>query len=139
MSDAQPERAWFDKADQDLEMARRALGPENALPVMACYHAQQCAEKDLKGYLVSRAIRFRFVHDLIYLIQLCGEREPAFEELMSAAEVLGEYGTAVRYPMEGEEEPDEETAREAIGLAEQIATFVVRRSHGDTDDFEEEK
>ncbi len=29
MSDVSPEREWFEKADQDLEMARRALGPEN--------------------------------------------------------------------------------------------------------------
>ena len=32
MNDVRPERAWFEKADQDLEMDRRALGdkdPEN--------------------------------------------------------------------------------------------------------------
>ena len=44
MSGVSPEQEWFEKADQDLEMARRALGPEKPLPGMACYHAQQCAE-----------------------------------------------------------------------------------------------
>ena len=31
MNDVRPERAWFERADQDLEMARQALGknPEN--------------------------------------------------------------------------------------------------------------
>ena len=29
MNDVRPERAWFEKAGQDLEMACRALGPEN--------------------------------------------------------------------------------------------------------------
>lgn len=29
MNNVLPERAWFEKADQDLEMARRALGPQN--------------------------------------------------------------------------------------------------------------
>ena len=53
---------------------------------------------------------------------------------MSVAEVLGEYGTAARYPVGNEEEPDEEVARGAIQLAEQIATFVVQQSH---DDIEE--
>ena len=52
MSDGWPERDWFEKADQDLELARRALGPGKPLPGMACYHAQQCAEKYLKGYLI---------------------------------------------------------------------------------------
>ena len=29
MSDVSPEQDWFEKADQDLEMARRALGQKN--------------------------------------------------------------------------------------------------------------
>ena len=126
MSDGWPEREWFEKADQDLELARRALGPGKPLPEMACYHAQQCAEKYLKGYLIAHSVPFRFVHDLVYLTQLCTAREPAFEELMSAAEILGEYGATVRYPMEGSEEPDLEAAREAIRLAEQVAALVVQ-------------
>ena len=35
MNEAQPEQGWFEKADQDLEMARRAMGPEKPLPAMA--------------------------------------------------------------------------------------------------------
>ena len=56
MSDGWPERDWFEKADQDLELARRALGPGKPLPGMACYHAQQCAEKYLKGYLIAHSV-----------------------------------------------------------------------------------
>ena len=128
MNDVLPERAWFEKADQDLEMARRALGPEKPLPGMACYHAQQCAEKYLKGYLIAQSISFRFVHDLVYLTQLCAAQELVFEELMSAAEILGEYGVTMRYPMEDSEEPDIESAREAIELAEQVVALVRRVS-----------
>lgn len=50
MSARPPEHDWFEKAEQDLEMA--------------CYHCQQCAEKYLKGFLVSRSVEFRPVHDL---------------------------------------------------------------------------
>jgi HEPN domain-containing protein len=50
--------------------------------------------------------------------------EPDFSELLSATEILGEYGTKVRYPSEEEAGPDEEAAREAIRLAEQVTTFV---------------
>ena len=49
MTDARPELAWFAKAGADLEMARRALGPDQPLPDMACFHAQQCAEKVPQG------------------------------------------------------------------------------------------
>ncbi len=50
MSGRPPEQEWFEKAEQDLEMARRAMLPGAPIPEMACYHAQQCAEKHLKGY-----------------------------------------------------------------------------------------
>ena len=49
-----PPKDLFKKADQDLKMAYRAMDPEDPIPAMACYHAQQCAEKYLKGYLVAR-------------------------------------------------------------------------------------
>ena len=49
MSGVSPKRDWSEKADQYLDMARRALGPEKPLPGMACYHAQQCAEKVGQG------------------------------------------------------------------------------------------
>ena len=122
-----PEKDWFEKADQDLEMARRALGPGKPLPEMACCHAQQCAEKYLKGYLIAHSVPFRFVPDLVYLTQLCTARESAFGELMLVAEILGEYAATTRYPMEGTEEPDIEAGREAIRLAEQVATFVLQQ------------
>ncbi len=126
MNDESPERDWFEKADQDLEMARRALEPGQPLPEMACYHAQQCAEKYLKGYLIAHSVSFRFVHDLIYLTQLCIAHDPTFEKLMPAIEILDEYGATTRYPMEGSVEPDIEAAKEAIRLAVQVATLVKK-------------
>ena len=49
MSDVSPERDWFEKADQDLEMACRALGPEK--PV-------QRTENILKKSISSRSSVF---------------------------------------------------------------------------------
>ena len=90
MSGPRPEQAWFEKAEQFLEMARRAMLPGNPFPDMACYHARQCAEKYLKGFLVSRSHRFNFVHDLFYLTQECAKLQPAFLELALAAETFGQ-------------------------------------------------
>lgn len=124
MSGPRPEQDWFNKAEQFLEMARRAMLSKNPFPDMACYHAQQCAEKYLKGFLVSRSHRFNFVHDLFYLTQECAKLQSAFLELALAAETLGRYGAGVRYPMENFVDPDEEEAWEAIKLAGKVATFV---------------
>ncbi len=119
-----PPKDWFKKADQDLKMAYRAMDPEDPIPAMACYHAQQCAEKYLKGYLVARNTRFRPVHDLVYLTQECTKREPAFEEIASTVQTLMQYGGGIRYPKQGFEDPDEDEARKAIKLAESVAAFV---------------
>ena len=126
MTATPPERAWFAKADDDLELARRALGPGRPLPAMACYHAQQCAEKHLKGYLVAHDVPFRLVHDLDYLIQLCVPLNPAFESLTPAVEILNSYIASGRYPSEDAEEADLQAAQEAIHQAQQIADFVLQ-------------
>lgn len=123
---------WFDKAQNDLEMARRALMPSKPLPDMACYHAQQCAEKYLKGYLVWRQVEFRWVHDLIYLMQLCQAQDSSFNILLDAADVLNSYATEVRYPVETEAiQPDQTGAEEAIRLAEQIVDFIKDKVDSD--------
>ena len=120
MSDVSPEQKWFEKADQDLEMARRALGPEKPLPEMACYHAQQCAEKYLKGYLIAHSVPFRFVHDLVYLTQLCTAREPAFEELITVpAWVCDQCGEAYF------EEREVDAIQSAIKGLDQQAELLV--------------
>ena len=127
MTDARPEHAWFAKADDDLETARRVLGPERPLPAIACYHAQQCAEKYLKGYLVAHDVPFRFVHELGYLINLCADLNPAFADLRPVAVALNPYVATVRYPSEAAREPNIATAQTAIRQAQQIADFVLQR------------
>ena len=119
-----PPEDWFEKAEQDLEMAHRALDGGTPLPAMACYHCQQCAEKYLKGYLVYVSKSFRPVHDLFYLTQQCAESNPAFEEIASTAQKLMRYGGGIRYPRQGFEDPDEDEGRRAIKLAESVASFV---------------
>ena len=126
MTDRRPEHAWFAKADDDLELARRALGPDRALPTLACFHAQQCAEKYLKGYLVAHGVPFRFVHDLGYLIDLCTGLDPAFADLMPAAITLNPYVGTARYPAEAAQEPGIPKAQEAIRRAQRIADFVLQ-------------
>ncbi|MDE2990212.1 MAG: HEPN domain-containing protein [Chloroflexota bacterium] len=127
MTDTPPEQAWFDKAAEDLEIARRALGPDRPFPAAACFHAQQCAEKYLKGYLVAHDVPFRFVHDLGYLIGLCAGVNPALASLRPAAITLNPYVAIARYPSEAAQEPDIEAAEKAIAVAEQIAAAVARK------------
>jgi HEPN domain-containing protein len=45
-------RAWLQKAADDLEVAARCLAAAPLLTGPAAFHAQQAAEKSLKGFLV---------------------------------------------------------------------------------------
>jgi len=118
-------RTWYARAAADMTLAGRALDPVEPLAELAAYHAQQCAEKCLKGFLVSRGVPFRFVHDLGYLVHLCQKELPEFAALEDAALRLTRYATESRYPREDELVCTVEQAREAIGLAEEIRTFVM--------------
>ena len=67
-------REWFAKAEKDRAAALLILA-DPALTDIACYHAQQTAEKYLKGHLKRRGVAFRWAHDLTYLINLCEKAE----------------------------------------------------------------
>lgn len=70
---------WISKAEQDFEYARIGMRQrKNVLYDGVCFHAQQCAEKYIKAFLVRHKIGFRKTHDLIELQRLCTQVDPAF-------------------------------------------------------------
>ena len=62
-------QAWLYKANNDFRGAEILFA--NALNDLAIYHAQQCAEKSLKGYLVFKGIEhpkhMSWINCLIYV------------------------------------------------------------------------
>lgn len=119
--------AWFTKAEADLQAAELLLNAANPLLDIVCYHAQQCAEKYLKGYLVVRSIPFKFVHELAYLTRLCVEQEPEFSEIIDIASELQDYATGVRYPDDELDEPTLQEAQKAVACAKEIRDFIMQR------------
>lgn len=59
---------WLRYAEEDLEVAEVIIEHEQA-PRVACFHAQQCAEKAIKASLIAMGVSFRKVHDLELLSQ----------------------------------------------------------------------
>ena len=57
-------RAWLDKAHMDLKAAAHELTAVPPFTADAVFHAQQAAEKALKGFLVWHDAPFRKTHDL---------------------------------------------------------------------------
>jgi HEPN domain-containing protein len=60
-------RRWLNYAKEEIGAAGRMLREPDLVPRLACYLAQQAAEKALKGGLVFLGIEFPKTHDLARL------------------------------------------------------------------------
>jgi len=89
---------------------------------LVAYHAQQCAEKYLKAFLVHAGVDFPFTHNMSVLLELCSEQS-TWPETLEDAERLSRYALTTRYP--GVEcEVILEEARQAIAIAARVREAV---------------
>jgi HEPN domain-containing protein len=116
-------RQWLAYADEDLRVARYGFSiPENPPFRVITFHAQQCAEKCVKAYLVFLGVDFPFTHSLRRLVDLCAAAAPWAEELRDAEE-LSPYAITARYP--GEDlVVSEAGARRAVEIAERVQEII---------------
>ena len=114
---------WAEYADQDLRLAQHAMGMVEPCPYrLAAYHAQQCAEKYLKAFLIWRDIEFPRTHNISLLLELC-DPQTGWLTTLAEGEYLTPYAVVARYP--GEDEPvDRDEAQQAIRRADQIRRTV---------------
>jgi HEPN domain-containing protein len=110
---------WLAKGWHDLVSARSLLCHEPEVTDTIAFHCQQAVEKALKAYLVYYGRTFDRVHNLGYLLDICGEIDEVCEQLRNAAEVLTPYGVGARYPGEIED-ISEEQATEALKSADYV-------------------
>jgi len=117
-------RSWIRKAESDLTALELILSAEKALDV-ACFHAQQAAEKYLKAYLVWADLEFPYVHDISKLIHLCATKDPRFAELEDSASRLTPYAVELRY--DDEFWPNVQVVRSARETALNVKALVLAR------------
>jgi len=118
---------WFLKADNDLKTARDELAAEDPATDTVCFHAQQCAEKYVKAYLVYHNKEFRKTHNLAELIESCVEIDAGFVELLKLnVHELTIYATELRYP-EYFYMPTTGEAEKAIAVDERVKEFVTEK------------
>lgn len=122
-------KAWFGKGEEDRLSATLLMQSNQRVTDMVCYRAQQCAEKDMKGYLKSRKVQFKWVHDLEYLVNLCGTCDAEFNQLKPLAEGLTRSAELSRYPSDDDAATVEET-RAASDAPERIRELVLRKFGG---------
>ena len=87
---------WLAQARYDLQAA--ALNGQAGFGEIACFLAQQSAEKALKAFLYTQGERPVLGHATHRLVQRCGEYDPAFGALLEGCQRLDQYYIATRYP-----------------------------------------
>jgi len=105
---------WLRQARDDLTVANASL--REGIPGIACYHAQQAAEKGTKAILIFLQVEFPLVHSLGRLLAMVppGWR---IKSVLRDPEQLNRWAIAGHYPVQGLPDPDEQNAAEAINQA----------------------
>ena len=117
---------WVDKADADLDTARREVAAVEAPNYDAvCFHSQQCAEKYLKAVIVEKGERVPRIHDLEALVNLLSSRYPELQKVIHLARILSAMAVEVRYPgMTADEDDAEESVRAAVAIREVVRVIL---------------
>jgi HEPN domain-containing protein len=89
-------RSWFAKAANDLRAGSHELTAIPPLTDDTVFHAQQAAEKAMKGFLSWHDQPFRKTHDLAELGRQCLAIDLSLEALLKRAERLSVYAWAFR-------------------------------------------
>ena len=126
MNDLQPSevvRRWLQRARSDLALGEAALQTPGVLLEDACFHAQQCAEKALKGLLSGHGIPFPRTHVLEVLLDLLKAYGISVPDDVDEAFALSQYAVQTRYP--GDWEPvTRDEAELALERAAQVLAWV---------------
>lgn len=115
---------WIMRADDDLRLAELIMSDSEPVYWAAAFHAQQCAEKALKGLLTFHDVRAGKTHDISNLLKLSVSVLGDLEQFKDQAGVLTTYAVDSRYPLPHRDISKEEAAK-AIGTARSIYEFIL--------------
>ena len=117
---------WIAFAEEDLLMAQYTIKMKKDIPCrLIAFHAQQCAEKYLKAYLVFKRVDFPYTHDIFRLLELCSE-SGNWAETIEEAKRLTLYAITTRYPG-SQDKVTKDEALNAIDLATRVRQVVRSR------------
>lgn len=122
-------KQWFIKADNDLKTAKDELNTDAPATDTVCFHAQQCVEKYLKGFLAFHDQEIKKTHNLTVILMDCIHVNTSFAELSAKqVDILTPHATVLRYPDDFYLPPVEE-AQHAVQLSEDVKQFVLDTLH----------
>jgi len=114
-------KEWIEKAEEDLQAAKRLIRGRKPLYNLVCFHAQQSAEKYLKAFLEEKGFSIPRTHDLVALINIA---QPELNFLLLQKDDLERitgYAVAFRYP--GESATRKE-AKQALEICSDLGKWI---------------
>ncbi len=116
-------REWLNRAQSDLLLA--GTMPAGVYLEDLCFHAQQAAEKAIKGVPILRGLDFPYVHDiarLLTILENSGERIP--QSVLKSTQ-LTRFAVFSRYPGIAPS-IEEREYRQAVRLAQSVVRWAER-------------
>lgn len=120
---------WFEQAKRDIDDARFSASGERHN--LACFLAQQAAEKAIKAYLYAQGAEEVWGHSVVELCNDAREINSEFLDIKKDAAFLDKYYIPTRYPngLPGGLPSDafqEIDSKKAIEVAEKILNFIEK-------------
>jgi HEPN domain-containing protein len=101
MVDSELMKQWFDLSEKDFAVAEHVAHNMHPVPhEIICFHCQQSAEKDLKGFMIRYDKEPPKIHDLVELLKTCESINSQFSTLLNKCVFLNRYSVIPRYPNE---------------------------------------
>ena len=89
---------WIQIVDDDLYSAKILNESVRKPYEIICYHCAQATEKYLKGYLAYNDIIPQKTHNLLFLLEICIEKDSSFEIIRTECGLLNRFANEIRYP-----------------------------------------
>ena len=117
-------RSWLQKALEDLRAGEHQLAADPPFLSDAAFHAQQAAEKAMKGFLAWHDRPFGKTHNLVELGRACAAIQSGLEPVLRASAPLTEYAWKFRYPGDPDG-PSNGEALESLRVARSVVETIV--------------
>jgi HEPN domain-containing protein len=115
---------WLERAKADLALARIRLPPGGRYEDL-CFHAQQAAEKAIKGVFQAHGSRFTYTHNIGLLLRELKRAGLSVPKDVEQTKPLTDYAHQTRYP--GSIERVTEKERDlAVQAAEAVVAWAGR-------------
>lgn len=122
---------WLRHARSDLTVARRVENDPDVLPSQVVFHAQQAAEKAMKGALIHAGVAFPLTHDLSELVKRWTVSGRVWPEALSGVGTLNPFAVESRYPGYIHELTRKEVSA-AIALAAAVVAWADKQTMSGT-------